>query len=133
MQPPPSSSAPATRRYLLLVEDDDGVRRSLQLALHAHRYDVRAYALAGQLLADPAIHDAAYLVADYRLADGDGIAVRRALAEMGWRGRSVLITASAAAALQAPAIAAGYDAVLEKPLRLHALIAVLDGAALPRP
>lgn len=115
---------------ILLLEDDAGVRRSLHLLLRAHGYDVRAHASAELLLADPQAHAARHFVADYQLPDGDGVGVLGALLAAGWVGRAVLITAYLTEALCEAALAAGYAAVLEKPVRVHDLLnALLDEAA----
>lgn len=118
----PSSSA---RPSVLLVEDDDGVRRSTQLLLHGHGYRVRAHSVATASLADPAALTADYLVADYCLPDGDGIALLRALLARGWRGRAILMTSYPSPALAVEAEATGYAALLEKPLRAHELLGAL--------
>ena len=118
----------APRIPVLLVEDDDGVRRSLHLMLHGRGYDVRSYAAAAPLLADPERGSAQCLIADHRLPDSDGIAVLAALRAEGWRGRSVLITGHDAAPLRGAARTAGYDMLLEKPLRPHELIEAIEGA-----
>lgn len=122
-----TTASPAARRSVLLVEDDDGVRRSTQLLLHGQGYQVRAHSVANASLADPAALTADYLVADYCLPDGDGIALLRALQARGWTGRAVLMTGYPSPALTAEAAATGYAALLEKPLRTHELLGALGG------
>lgn len=123
--PVPATPVPALRRHALLVEDDDAVRRSLQLLLHGRGFAVRSFATAHAVLTGE-IGDADSLVTDYRLPDGDGVAVLGGLRARGWAGRAVLITAFPSLALRRLAQAAGFDTVLEKPLRHHALIAALS-------
>lgn len=114
--------APARERpRLLLVEDDAGVRRSLQLLFRARGFDVRAYATGDSLLADTLSHDACCFVADYRLEQIDGIEVLSRLRASGWSGPAVLITAFPSAELSERALAHGFDQILEKPFREHAL------------
>lgn len=113
------------RPEILLVEDDDAVRRSLQLLLHWNGYRVRAFSSAAAALADPAAPQARVLVADFRLNDGDGLGVLRALRRMGWQGRSILITGHSSPTLIDAAYAGGFDAVLEKPLHQQRLISAL--------
>jgi len=120
-----TTPSPAERPSVLLVEDDDGVRRSTQLLLHGQGYQVRAHSVAGASLADPAAMTADYLVANYCLPDGDGIALLRALHARGWTGRAVLMTGYPSPALAAEAAATGYAALLEKPLRTHELLGAL--------
>lgn len=121
MSPPIDRS----RQRILLLDDDQGVRRALHLMLHAHGYDVRSHESAALLLADSAVAGAAFLIADYRLSENDGIEVLRALRAAGWQGHAVLITGVVTAALRAAALAAGYAAVLEKPLQPHDVLRAL--------
>ena len=80
-------------RVVLLIEDDEAVRRSLQLLLHWRGYDVRSFASAGPVLDGDGVGNIDVLVTDYRLPDGDGIGVLRALRRSGWSGKAILITA----------------------------------------
>ena len=111
------SGAVAVRPRILLVEDDIGVRRSIQLLLHAHGFEARAYALGAALLADPTAKDAAALIADYRMADIDGVAILSLLRSRGWMAPAILITAHLSAQVTRFAEEAGFSKVLEKPLR----------------
>lgn len=122
------SSVPAAgqRPKLLLVEDDDAVRRSLQLLLIGSGYDVRSFASDEAALADPISLAAQYLVADFMLADSDGLALLRTLRSRGWTGHAILVTAFPSADLARSAKAAGYAMVMEKPLRQQALLVALD-------
>jgi FixJ family two-component response regulator len=120
-----TTSLPTERPSVLLVEDDDGVRRSTQLLLHGRGYRVRAHSAVAASLADPASFDAAYLVADYRLPDGDGVQLLRDLQARGWAGRAVLMTGYPSPTLAARAQAIGYAALIEKPLRTHELFGAL--------
>lgn len=113
------------RQRILLVEDDEGVRRSTHLMLQAQGYDVRSFATSAALVADPAIGEAAWLVADYRLSDSNGLEVLGALRALGWTGRAVLVTAFSSIVLREAAEACGFEAVLEKPLRPLELTTVL--------
>lgn len=121
------STAPTdqARPQILLVEDDDLVRRSLQLLLHGNGYHVRAFASVATAIADPAALRVAALITDFRLSDGDGIGMLRALISRGWRGRALMITGHSTPALVDKANASGFDAVLEKPLQPHRLMQAL--------
>jgi FixJ family two-component response regulator len=112
---------------ILLLEDDAGTRRSLHLLLRGRGFEVRSYAAAGPLLEDPAARAAPYLIADYRLAETDGVAVLRTLRKQGWAGRAVLITGFSSDALRKEALAAGYVAVLDKPVLPHMLLTAITG------
>jgi DNA-binding NtrC family response regulator len=110
---------------LLLVEDDDGVRRGLQLLLQGQGFDVHSFASARAALADAAISSARYLVADYVLADSDGVTLLKDLRARDWAGTAVLITAFASPDLRAAALASGYAAMLDKPFRDDDLLRAL--------
>jgi len=122
---PPTSPLSNSRRQAVLVEDDEPVRRSLQLMLHARGYDVRSFASARPFLDDLRCDGMDLLVTDYRLPDGDGLGVLRALRRAGWEGRAILITAFPSTALLDSAKACGFNAVLEKPLRPNELTGAL--------
>ena len=118
----PQSNLPVA----VIVEDDEAVRRSLQLLLHWRGYEVRAFGTAQAKVDDAELSSVGLLVADYRLPDGDGIGVLRALQRRGWHGRAVLVTGHPSAGLKDAALASGFDAVLEKPFRQHELIGALS-------
>lgn len=107
---------------ILIVEDDPGARRSLLLLLKGRGFDAAAYPTAAQALADAAAHPPACLVADYRLEDGDGIALLGDMRGEGWDGPAILVSAFGSEQLSRDAAAAGFTLVFEKPLREHALV-----------
>lgn len=107
---------------VLIVEDDPGARRSLLLLLTGRGFDAVAFPSYDQALADAARHPPACLVADYRLADRDGIALLQALRAHGWTGPAILISAYSSRGLSERADAAGFAAIFDKPLREHALV-----------
>lgn len=110
------------RSRIVLVDDDPGVRRSIQFLLQANGYDVRSYASASALLADPATRTAACFVTDYRMTEMDGLTLLRALRADGWRGPAILVTAYHSPDLAKRALAEGFSSVIEKPLREHVLL-----------
>lgn len=110
----------------IIVEDDESVRRSLQLLLHWRGYEVRAFGTAQARVEDEDLASVKLLVADYLLPDGDGIGVLRALQRRGWAGRSVLMTGHPSAGLKDAALASGFDAVLEKPIRQYEFLGAIS-------
>jgi len=121
----PASQSNAPRPILLLVEDDGSVRRSLQFLLLDKGFDIRAFASAVAALASAVAETADVLVADYRLADGDGISMLRELRRRGWPGKAVLITGMGSPQIAREALDAGFLAVLNKPVRPHELLALI--------
>lgn len=114
-----------SRPTILLVEDDPGVRRSLQLLLRAQGYDVKAYFEGGPLEDEQSLA-AACLITDYRLGDTDGLAILAMLRARGWDGPAILITAFPSKDLVRRAEAAGFSMVMDKPLRPHALVSLVE-------
>jgi FixJ family two-component response regulator len=110
------------RPKIALVDDDVGLRRSLQLLLRGHGYDVRAFSSGADMLAASAAGDAACVIVDYRMPGLDGLQVLRLLRAAGWVGAAVLITAYHSAELAAHATGVGFDRVLEKPFSHNLLI-----------
>lgn len=110
------------KSQVLIVEDDPGVRRSMQLLLQGQGFDVRAFGSAEALLADAAFGKSASLIADYKMQGLDGIRLLSQLREQGWHGQALLVTAFPSSQLSRQAIAAGFVAVFEKPLRERSLV-----------
>jgi FixJ family two-component response regulator len=118
----------AERPMLILVEDDDSVRRALQLMLSGSGYRVRAFASAASALADAVSREAEYLVADFMLSASDGVQLLASLRASGWSGHALLVTAYPSNDLRRTAEAAGYAAVMEKPVRQQELLSALARA-----
>jgi FixJ family two-component response regulator len=110
---------------ILIVEDDPAVRRSMQLLLQGQGFDGRGYPSGEILLSDAGFGNPACLVADYRMEPLDGITLLSRLRDQGWLGPAVLVTGFPSPELSQRAIAAGYAAVFEKPLRERSLIDTL--------
>jgi FixJ family two-component response regulator len=117
-----------TAPQVLVVDDDQAVRRSLQLLLRGHGYRVKAYADAGSVVKDPEAAEASLLVTDYRLPNEDGFDVLRGMRERGWHGSALLITGFNSAALITDASAAGFESVLDKPIRPNLLLGAARAA-----
>lgn len=116
------AALPSDRPRIVILEDDHAVRRSMQLLLQANGFDVKAYASADALLADPETFSAACIVVDYRLEGWDGLAVLARLKRHGWNGPAILVTAFGSSALAAQAEAAGFSEVIEKPCKERVLV-----------
>lgn len=112
----------ANQPTILLVEDDDAVRRSLQLLLSAHGYDVMSHAHAVGLAANPKALRASYLIADLAMPQMNAIELREDLGAAGWAGKSILISGFLNQAWIGRAQAAGFDAILSKPINDSVLL-----------
>ena len=112
----------AVQPKILLVEDDDAVRRSLQLLLGAHGYDVMSHAHAVGLAANPLALRASYLIADLAMPQRNAIELLEDLRAAGWTGKSILISGVLDQAWIDRAHAAGFDAILSKPINESVLL-----------
>jgi two-component system, NtrC family, response regulator PilR len=63
------------QKRILLVDDDDDVRELLALALRSEGYFVDVAASAARALSNLMESEYALVIADWRLPDGDGMAV----------------------------------------------------------
>ncbi|MCY7280553.1 MAG: response regulator [Sphingomonas bacterium] len=105
-----------TRISISLVDDDAALRRRLQLLLCGSDYDVRAYANAEALLADPRSQTVACLVSDMHMPGVDGFTLLHRLRAGGWMGPAILITSSREEALAVRALSEGFRSVVFKPI-----------------
>ena len=124
-----TASIAGVRPRVLIVENDAAVRRSMQLLLQGHGFDVKAYGASEQLLVDAARQSPDCFIADYRLDGPDGIAVLKAMREQGWQGPAILITGFPSEDLSSRATEAGFTCIFEKPLRERALVETVSRLA----
>lgn len=115
------------RPTILVVEDDDAVRRSLQLLLRSHGFDVKAYASPGYALADKQNRSAACLISDLMMPGLDGLMLLTNLRTEGWKGPAILISGYMSAAHRIRATAIGFGAILDKPIADSKLMDTLRG------
>jgi FixJ family two-component response regulator len=101
---------------ILLVDDDDAVRRSLQLLLRAHGFDVRAYASPIGLSRQQEALQSACLVADLVMPQQDALALLAELRMAGWTAPAILISGYLTDEWEGHARKAGFDRVLPKPI-----------------
>jgi len=117
-----------SKPLVLLVEDEPSVRRSMQLLLQGHGFQVRSYGTEGALLADPMAPSAQGMVTDYQLPDGDGVDALNRLRSQGFAGGAIMVTAFNSTELTRRAEQAGFHRVLDKPLADRALTVALKQA-----
>lgn len=120
----PSSAA---SERIVIVEDDEAVLNSLDFMLTAAGYRVSPYATVFGALASPDLADAACLIVDYALPDGDGLSLLHDLRSRGVRTPAILIASTPSARCRQQAREAGIP-LMEKPLdgdSLNAWVAML--------
>lgn len=115
----------SARPVVAIVEDDTAVRRSLQLLLRSHGFDVRAYASAQSASADPQVSAAACLIADLVMPQADGIELLAGLRSDGWTGPAILISAFMTDATIGRARDCGFAHMLSKPFAEGKLVEIV--------
>jgi two-component system response regulator FixJ len=114
-----------------IVDDDEPVRTSLKFALEAAGFEVASFHDAGDFLARGRKRRG-LMICDVRMPGMNGIDLTRLLKQEGSTMPIILLTGHASKALQADAISAGADAVLEKPIELGALVAEIERLSVDR-
>lgn len=104
------------RPRVLLVEDDAAVRRSLQLLLSAHGYEVRAYAKGAGLARDSEALRTDAMIADLVIPDGNAVTLLSELRGAGWEGPAILMSGHLTNEWAERALAHGYSAAFSKPI-----------------
>jgi two-component system, LuxR family, response regulator FixJ len=107
---------PSGKQKIIIVDDDKAVRDSLNFSLRLEGLDVHTCPDGESLLAYPDLDKADCLVVDARMPGLDGFALRQKLLDRGVCAPMILITAPVTSNLRRKADAAGFLAVLEKPL-----------------
>lgn len=115
--------------HLLLIDDDDSVRARLQQLLARAGYRVQTFSRARAALAERSTLAAPYLVIDYVMPGLDGLETLHLYRSRGWKGRAVLISAYYSTGFRDAALAAGFAAVLAKPVRASSLLEALSTSA----
>jgi CheY-like chemotaxis protein/HPt (histidine-containing phosphotransfer) domain-containing protein len=113
---------------ILLVEDDPTSRQFLVATLEAFPAVVDAAATAAAARAHAARHAYALLLVDAHLPDGDGVGLLAALRAQGQQAPAIAHTAAREPVLRDALLAAGFAAVLGKPLTGPALHAAMQSA-----
>jgi len=98
------------------------VRRSLQLLLRSRGYQVRAYPSAVGLAEEPGALGCCCLIADLMMPQTDALTLLAQFRAAGWKGKSILISGHLDKRWETKAAAAGYDAMLPKPISDSVLI-----------
>jgi two-component system, LuxR family, response regulator FixJ len=100
----------------VLVDDDPALLHALSFAFETEGYDVRSFADAEALLADPkAPAGSVCLVLDQRLPGMSGLALLAKLRAQNVAAPAILITTNPPSAVRREAEAAGVE-IVEKPL-----------------
>lgn len=118
-------------RSVLILEDDGVLRRQLSRCLDRRGFVVTATASVREFRASLAASRYAAVLLDLSLPDGDGVEAWRAGRDCQPGATAFLMTAQAGPEVAERAGQAGIAAVLDKPLRVSELLALLASAAGP--
>ena len=124
--------APLRPLLVLIAADDEAVRDSLQFALRLEGFGVRTHSAAEELLTDAGLGRAACVILDDRKPHLDGFEVLARLRERAIKVPAILLAGYVPARLRVRAAAAGFHAVLEKPLLNNVLLDALRAVVEPR-
>ncbi|CAN5207439.1 hypothetical protein BH11PSE5_BH11PSE5_22130 [soil metagenome] len=111
-----------TTWHIRIVDDDEAVRNALHFALDIVGFQVESYVDAADFQARER-NGPFLLICDLRMPGTSGIELARLLRKEGSTVPIILMTGHADATIKAKAVAAGADAVLEKPIPLPMLMA----------
>jgi DNA-binding response OmpR family regulator len=125
---PTDGAAPSSIPRLLLVEDDATSRAFLGAAAEALPADVDAVATVAEALARTAANDYALWLIDANLPDGDGAGLLAGLRSRGLRTPALAHTAAHERTSAEALLAAGFLAVLVKPMPAATLQAAIRDA-----
>lgn len=116
---------------VLIAANDQAVRDSLQFALRLEGFGVRTHSAAEELLMDPGLARAACVILDDHKPYLDGFEVLTRLRARAIEVPVILLAGYVPVRLRARAAAAGFHAVLEKPLLNNVLLDTLQTIAGP--
>jgi len=118
--------------FVLIVDDDDAVRQSLKFMLELEGLKVQLFESGEALLSQGALPERGCLVVDQKMPRLSGVDLLRRLKERCVELPAILITGRLTQDLVTLAMAAGFAAVMEKPLEGGGLIDAVR-LALARP
>lgn len=123
-----SVAADARGRSVLIVDDDPDVADLLRALLDDLGYRTRVVADAEQAIALAMVEPADVMLVDVELPGMSGNAAVYRLRSQGYRGRVVMLSATATGAARDASLRAGADAYVTKPLNLEQFVATIAQA-----
>ncbi|WP_010189025.1 response regulator [Sphingomonas sp. PAMC 26605] len=108
---------------IALIDGVPAVRHARQLMLRAEGFDVRTYASAVPLLADPLALATSCMVAEVAMPEIDGVALVQAMRGQGWQGAAILLAGVVSSALAALAIEQKFTVMVPTGLADRLLLA----------
>jgi CheY-like chemotaxis protein len=123
----PTKSGSTERDWAVVADDDDDTRTLFVSALRRNGFEAREACNGNELVERVEAlhregHDAQIVVSDIGMPECDGVQAARRLRKISLTLPIVLVTGSASAATRRAGLAAGVDAVLQKPITALALM-----------
>lgn len=119
---------PASEPTIYVVDDDEAVRDSLTLLLESHGMHVKAYDSPNAFLAEYQGGTVGCLLLDLHMPGMSGIDLLEQFAPRTVDIPVIVISGKADPASRSRAVAAGANAVLDKPFRDHDLLSAIQAA-----
>ena len=117
-------------KTILLVDDNPDIQTALSISLEHSGYSVVSAANGKEAIASSNACQPQIAIIDYGLPDTDGIAVGKQLRQQEEGGQHIILilfSGSDEREIRQQAEAAGFDAFIVKPIRIHQLLEQLQG------
>jgi two-component system response regulator PrrA len=117
-------------KTILLVDDNPDIQTVISISLEHFGYTVVCAASGEEAIASLSTCQPQTAIIDYGLPDTDGIAVGKQIRQLGEGSQQmilILFSGSDDREIQQQADAAGFDAYIVKPIRIHKLLEQLQG------
>jgi CheY-like chemotaxis protein len=111
---------------IVLADDDFSMREALAAALEAHGFEVVRASSGGEAVEIAEHRDAAAIISDVSMPDGDGFDVLTAISDSGHDIPVIVVSGHAEPTVKRKAIAAGAAAYLLKPITVPQLMHTLE-------
>lgn len=118
---------------IALIDGVPAIRHARQLMLRAEGFDVRTYASAAPLLADPLALTSVCIIAEVAMPEIGGVALVQAMRGHGWHGAAILLADLVSSALAALAIEQDFTVMVPTGLADRLLLAGIRTAIVSRP
>lgn len=118
---------------IALIDGVPAIRHARQLMLRAEGFDVRTYASAAPLLADPLALTSVCIIAEVAMPEIGGVALVQAMRGQGWHGAAILLADLVSSALAALAIEQDFTVMVPTGLADRLLLAGIRTAIVSRP
>jgi len=119
---------PSGKRQIYVVDDDESICRALKILMTSYGFDVRTFLSAEEFFSAVPNNAPGCLILDIYLPGLDGWQAQKRLLKSGSTRPVIIITTDKNGALKDQALGAGAKGFLQKPIRDHELICLINNA-----